>query len=128
MDHVPPGIEPMPLTGPTLLSLRPFRDDREKSDATMAAIQGVYLGARPDLWQTYAAGRASVLKAAKPLAELKARFPTSTALIDQAVQRAGPRPTGVVYLPMIARKATTWTVLLDAHDASVLGYLPLDSF
>jgi hypothetical protein len=31
-------------------------------------------------------------------------------------------------LPLVARKAQAWTVLLDASTADVIGYLPLDSF
>jgi hypothetical protein len=31
-------------------------------------------------------------------------------------------------LPLVARKAEGWTVLLDARTAEVIGYLPLDSF
>jgi hypothetical protein len=31
-------------------------------------------------------------------------------------------------LPVVARKAEAWTVLLDNRSAEVIGYLPLDSF
>lgn len=128
VDRTPPGIVVAPLSGPTLLSLRPFHSNEEKTDATLAALQGVQLGARPDLWQTYAAGRAQVLEAAKPVVDLKTRFPQSAAEIDGVLAKAGRDAAGAAYLPMVGRNAQAWTVLLDGATADVLGFLPLDSF
>ncbi len=55
--QAPPGITPLPFTGPDVLSLRPFKDSKEQFDSTMAAVAGVSLSARPDLWQPYATAR-----------------------------------------------------------------------
>ena len=128
LQQVPAGIELAPLGGPTLLTLRPFRNERENMDLTLAALQGIPLSARPDLWQSYEAGRADVLQAAKPVAQLMSRFPQRAAEIDEAVRAGGGDPARAAYLPLIARKADAWTVLLDAGTARVLGYVPLDSF
>lgn len=127
-QQVPPGIELAPWGGPTLLTLRPFRNADESAGLTMAALQGIPLAARPELWQPYEAGRADVLKAAKPVAQLKSRFPQRAAEIDAAVRAGGGDPARAAYLPLMARKADVWTVLLDAGTARVLGYVPLDSF
>lgn len=128
VDRVPPGIELAPLGGPTLLSVRPFRSPQESMELTLAALQGLQLSARPDLWQTYDAGRAEVLKAARPAAQLKTRFPQQAVLIDEALRKANRDAASAAYLPMVARTADAWTVLLDARTAEVIGYLPLDSF
>ncbi|RYY97984.1 MAG: pilus assembly protein [Comamonadaceae bacterium] len=127
-DRSPPGIQVAPWAGPTLLSLRPFGSEQEKFDATMVALQGLPLAARPDFWQSYQAGRDQVLQAAKPVSQLKSRFPQRAAEIDAILGRAGREATGAAYLPLIARKAEGWTVLLDGTSAEVVGYLPLDSF
>lgn len=127
-DRAPPGIEVTPWLGPTPISLRPFRNEEERVATTMAAFQGVALAARPDLWETYDAGRNRIIAAAKPVAELKSRFPQQAAEIDAAARRAGRDPARTAYLPMIARKADAWTVLLDGGTADVIAYLPLDSF
>jgi len=124
----PAGIQVAPLGGPTLIALRPFRDPKEDTDFTLAALQGVALSARPELWQPYEAARARVLAAARPVATLKARFPQSAAEIDEAVRKSGRPGAGAAYLPVVARKAQAWTVLLDAGTAEVIGFLPLDSF
>ena len=127
LERAPPGLTVLPVTGPTLLSLREFWDGKEKMDATMAALQGISLAARPDLWQSYGAAVPEILKAARPIAILKNRFAAQTADIDAAIARTGRKPEAVVFVPMVGRK-TFWTVLLDATSAEVLGFMPLDSF
>ncbi len=127
LEKSPPNIDALPWTGPTMLSLRPFKDNKENIDATLAAVQGVSLGARPDLWQTYAAGVPDVLRVAKPLATLKTRFPEQTTKIDQMLQKASKSPEKLLYVPMVGRKSF-WTVFVDPTTADVVATMPLDSF
>jgi hypothetical protein len=127
LGQAPEDVQKMPLTGPTVLALRPFRDVKEEGEATLMALQGLHLSARPDLWQVYALARPRVLAAAKPLGELRQRFQQQLALIDAGVIQTGRTEQELVYLPMVARNSF-WTVLLDANTAEVRGYLPLDSF
>lgn len=126
--RAPEGIPVAPWAGPTPLSTRPFRNANEKMEFTLAALQGVQLGARPDLWEPYAAGKDRILAASRPLATLTARFPQQAAQIDEAVRRTGRQPGALRFLPMLGRKAEGWTVLVDATTAEIVGYLPLDSF
>lgn len=123
----PRDVNALPLIGPTLLSLRPFKDGKEKMDATLAALEGLSLSARPDLWQPYAAAKGEIWQVAKPVTELKARFTSQAAAIDAAVARSGRKPEELAYLPMVGRKSF-WTVLIDPITAEVLGFMPLDSF
>ena len=127
LAQTPPGISALPLTGPTTLSLRPFKDNKEQFDSTLAAVGGVSLSARPDLWQPYEAARAEVLKEAKPVPALRQRFATRSSEIDAAVAATGRSADALVYVPLVGRK-TFWTVLLDPANARILGFLPLDSF
>jgi hypothetical protein len=127
-NRVPAGIDLAPAWGPTLLAVRPFASEQERFQATMVALKGIPLAARPDLWQPYEAARGRVLAAARPVTDLRNRFPARAAEIDAALQKAGHDPAHASYLPLVARKAQTWTVLLDAGTAEAIGYLPLDSF
>jgi hypothetical protein len=120
----PPELQGMPLGGPTLLAVRPFKDAQEKFDVTVAALGGADLGARPDLWQPYPAAKAEVLKAAKPVSQLKKRFPAQAAEIDTVL---GGKADAMAYLPMIGRKSF-WTVFVDPATAEVVAFMPLDSF
>jgi len=126
--RAPAGIEVAPLGGPTLLAVRPFASEQEKFQATMVALKGIPLAARPDLWQTYEAAKPRVLAAARPVSELRSRFTARSADIDAVLEKAGHDAAHASYLPVVARKAQAWTVLLDSGTAEVIGYLPLDSF
>ena len=127
MDSLPANLQALPLLGPTLLSLRPFKNDEESVEATLQALKGLSLSARPDLWQPYEAARAEILREARPVVKLKQRFAAQTAQIDRAASSAGRKADDLVYLPMVGRK-TFWTVLLDPVTAQPLAFLPLDSF
>lgn len=127
LSQAPAELRRLPLTGPTILALRPFRDDKERSAATLAALAGLPLSAQPALWQDYAAARAQVLAQARPAADLRQRFPGQMGAIDGALAQTGRTLDQLVYLPMNAANAF-WTVLLDAGTAEVRGFIPLDSF
>lgn len=127
LAKAPTSLQKFPVTGPTVIALRPFKNPAEQFDATMAAFEGFPLAARSDLWQAYEPVRADVLKEAKPVAELRARFSNQAAQIDRAIAATGKPVTDLRYLPLLSRK-TAWTVLLDTTTAEPLGYLPLDSF
>lgn len=125
IGQTPPGLVALPITGPGLLAVRPFRESKEMMESTIAALQGIPLAARPDLWQPYANAAPEVLKAAKPINTLKSRFPGYSAEIDAVL--AGHNQKAVVYLPMVGRKSF-WTVFLDSSSAEVVATMPLDSF
>lgn len=127
VSMAPHALQTPPWGGPTLLSLRPFKDNAEQFEATMMALQGVEPAARPDLWQTYAAGHSDVLRAGKPLAQLQERFAGQSAQIDKLLAETGRKAEQVLYVPMTGRQFF-WTVLVDASSAQVLGFLPLDSY
>jgi len=127
LDQAEPAYRRLPWTGPKPLGLRDFRDANEQADATLAALSGLQLAARPNLWIPYPQAHPSVLKESRPLAALRSRFPDQAGLIDQAVQQTGRPIADLAYVPMVGRK-TFWTVVLDAQSADILGYLPIDSF
>lgn len=127
LAKAPRDVDALPLMGPTLLSLRPFKDGNEKMDATMAALEGLSLSARPDLWQPYSAAKDQIRQAAKPASELSVRFAPQAAAINAAIARTGHKSETLAYLPMVGRKSF-WTVFLDPVTAEVLAYMPLDSF
>ena len=127
LPKAPKSIDALPIFGPSSLSLRPFLDESEKMEATVAAIQGVSLSSRPDLWQTYEAGKPDALKVAKPTALLKARFADQSKDIDAVLTKVSRTAENTVYVPMVGRKSF-WTVFLDPQTAEIVAYMPLDSF
>jgi len=127
LPQAEPALRAQPWAGPTPLSLRPFKDEKESMEMTLAALQGVSLSARPELWRPYEAARAEVLAHATPVSRLKQRFPAAVASIDAQLQALGRPGAELVTLPMVGRKSF-WTVLIDPLSAQPLAFLPLDSF
>ena len=127
LSKTPAGIAALPITGPTTLSVRPFKNSTESMDATMAALQGLNLGARPDLWQTYDLGKPDVLKVAKPAALLKTRFASQSRDIDAVLAKVNRTAENTAFVPLAGRKSF-WTVFLDPQTAEIVAYMPLDSF
>lgn len=127
LAHTPPSVEALPLWGPTPLSLRPFKDNAEMASATLAAVSGLALAARPDLWQPYAAATDEIRNVAKPVKELKTRFPAQAGQMDALLTGTGRAPDSLAYVPMVGRKSF-WTVFVDPVSAQVLAFMPLDSF
>ena len=126
LKRAAPVHQQLPLMGPTLLSVREFKDSKESFDATMAAMQGFALGARPDLWQSYEKAETQIIATAKPVAELKKRFPARASDIENTLKSV-PANTPVGYIPLVSR-TTFWTVLVDLNTAEVLGFVPLDPY
>ncbi len=127
LDRAPPQLRSLPLFDRPVVAVRQFKSANEQYEATMAALGGVHLGARPDLWQPYQQARMRVLLAAKPATQLKQRFPDQAALIDDAIASSGQPIGSLVSLPLVGRDSY-WTVLLDAGTAEVVGFIPLDPF
>jgi hypothetical protein len=126
LPKTPPGIDALPLNGPTTLSLRPARAD-ERADAVMAELAGTPTAARPDFWQPYELARASVLQHAKPVSALKARFPAQAGRIDQGIAASGRPAEKLLYLPLFGRK-DFWTVFIDPDSTAVVAAIPLDPY
>ncbi|MBS0506928.1 MAG: hypothetical protein JSR53_06050 [Proteobacteria bacterium] len=123
----PPDLRQLPWTGPTFLSLRPMRA-AENLEMTIAAVGGVPLSARPELWQSYVAGHQAILQATQPLSQLIDRFPAQKTQIEDSAKGLRKSVTDLVWLPLQGRNAAVWTLLLDSVTARPLGYLPIDSF
>jgi hypothetical protein len=126
LPRAPAGVGVIPMTGPTMLAVRSLKDSKESFDLTVAALAGVELSHRPDMWQPYVDARRRVLAAAKPVSELKARFPQQGAAIDGALNGARVDAATARYLPVVGRK-TFWTAFVDPN-AAVVAFIPLDSF
>ena len=122
-----PALRTLPRTGPTLLSLRPFKNSGEEYDSAIAAMAGVAQAAQPELWQPWDAARSDILHEAKPLSALRQRYPAQADQIDAAVAHTAMPESQLATLPLLGPKAA-WTALIDTKSVRPVAYLPLDSF
>lgn len=131
LKHAPAEWQQLPLMGPTLISVRDFKNSDESMDVTMAALQGLHPSARPDFWQSYEKAKPQILAQAGSLEDLKKKFPDRVVDIDQALatfSSQGRSVDSVGYFPLVSRSSIFWTVLLDKQTAEVIAFVPLDPF
>lgn len=127
LRQAPPALQQLPITGPTMLAVRPLTGE-ESFSATMAALQGAQMAFRPDLWQVYdAAAQARALAASKALAPLLKKHPEQSANAAELAQTAGLPVDALRYLPIQARD-TVWTAVIQPQTGDIIGYLPVDGF
>jgi len=70
LGNAPEGFGPLPMMGPQLVGVRSFKDEGEKYEATLAALQGWHLGAHPDFWIPHDQAISMVLSESKLAAVL----------------------------------------------------------
>ena len=126
LTQAPPGLQQLPVGGPTLLSLRPLQGS-ETVESVMLAANGISQAAQPALWQPYEAAREQILQESRPAAQLQERFPAQADAIARAVAQTGRPLNQLRTLPLLSRK-TAWTVLIDAPSAQPVGFVAVDSF
>ena len=126
LTQAPVDLQSLPLTGPTLLSLRPLQAS-EFVESTMQALGGLAQAAQPKLWQPYDAARAEILKESQPATQLMQRFADKSGTIDRVVAQTGLPLKRLRFLPLLSRK-NAWTVLIDSETTEPVGFIDLDSF
>jgi hypothetical protein len=127
LPQTPPGIDALPMSGPTLLSLRPL-SAQESFDTSFLELGGLYAAARPDLWQPYALAKDQVIEAARPVSELRPQDDTGREQLNAAVEATHLPVEQIGYVPLATGKTTFWTILIDRQTAVVVSFLPLDSY
>ncbi|MEJ6021483.1 TfpX/TfpZ family type IV pilin accessory protein [Ramlibacter sp. PS4R-6] len=127
LAQTPPGVQAEPWGGPTLLAVRPFRDANENMQATLVAMQGIQLAARPDLWQPYDQARPRVTAAAQPVEALRRRMPAKAPALDAALASLGRDAARTKYLPLVSRKLA-WVAFIEPATGDVVGFAPVDPY
>jgi hypothetical protein len=126
LPQAPPGLQDLPLTGPTVIAARRAKDNDELMAAVTAASQGVEISMQPARWIPYAdAERREALARAKAYATLSAR-PDLRDALAAAARDLGRAPEGLALLPAQSRFAT-WSAVLDERGEPI-KLIPVDSF
>lgn len=126
LAKAPPEWRNPPLWGIQLIATRQARRE-EEMEAIQLGLQGVDLGMRPEFWLPATETTAKLLAGAKPLAELRQRYPDGGHEIDRAVAESRLGIDQIVYLPVMARR-TDWVALFDRRSGASVGYAHVDGY
>lgn len=111
-----------------LIALREFKDAAESLKATMAALQGVSLAVRSELWVDYASTKTLALSAAKPLEGLRVQLKSekSAQILDEIISQ-DDELRSLKFLPVIGRERAG-IVLLNNKTGEPQTFVNIDSF
>jgi len=112
-------------TGPRLAAAVLPSSLEERNELTSLALSGRDVQNMPRYYRAYTQARKTLLLHAKPLEILRQQKPESAPLIASWLRTSGHAETGVLWLPVRARKADM-VMLLDASSAVPLQALAID--
>lgn len=115
--------------GPKLVGVRLLEPtDPDFPDSIQLALKGYHSGFRPERWVDFDSQRGRVVKEAKPLAELRRRYPKRSDLIDKAIERSALSEAELGFVPLASEGRTDWSVVVSLTDGTPKYFLPLDAW
>lgn len=128
LAEAPPGLRGLPWRGIRVIGTRAPRDNQEMLASIDSALAGRDISMLPGWWQDLGPDNHRQMRAkARSLEVVRARAGDATGELDRLVAGSGVPPEQVVALPLVGREGD-WSVLLDARDLRIIGYLPIDAF
>ncbi len=120
-----PQFRSAPWTGPEVIGAAPPTDTQERNDVLFSSTSGKDLEKFPQYYTDYDAVAATLLKYAKPLADLEKKKPEATAVIAGVLSRRKLHEEDVVWVPLDARRASM-TMLLERSSGRPLQAIAID--
>jgi hypothetical protein len=124
-----PQFRSLSLTGPRIIGVRvPKPTDPDYGNAVDVALAGLDVSYRPQFWREFDEQRPLVARQARPLALLRAKYPSTSQDIDRLVAGAGLPETALGFIPVQNKRGDDWVAIVDKEQANVKGFLPVDGF
>ncbi len=120
-----PEFRSRSLTGPLLVGTQIPSTAQERSTILSSSIIGKDVESYPKYYVNYDAAAPALLKRAKPLGALKINDANSKDVLDSALVKTGLPVDHVVWVPLVARKATL-VMLLNRDNGQPLRAVPIN--
>lgn len=118
----------IPAWGVENFGIRGAKNTDENLQSIDLSLQGVEPSMRPQWWTPYSQTTVAVLKKAKNIELFKAKYPNSRIEIEKTIQATGLKEEEVVWLPLVSRRSSEWTVFINKQTALPVAYIGLDGF
>ncbi|MEO7433186.1 MAG: TfpX/TfpZ family type IV pilin accessory protein [Dokdonella sp.] len=114
-----PEFRSLSMTGPLLVGTQMPTTWQERNNVLFAGTAGKDIEQFPKYYVDYDVAAPALLKKAKPLDALKPANPQEQANLDAAIAKSGHAADSIVWVPLVARKASL-VMLLDRESGAVL--------
>lgn len=110
-------------------ALREFKSDKERSDATIRALEGFPLAFQTQLWSGYGPEAKGLKQSYRESDVFISRFPHWEESLRDSIKKMNENmgPSDFVYVTMVDR-GNFWTAFLDKQTLLPKFYLPVDSY
>ncbi len=127
LAEAPPALRDLSWAGPRLIAAVKPLDASEQLKSIELGLAGVHLSYIPRFWRDYASFSDAAWRAARPLAEVIARYPEAREPAALIAQQSGRPLQELRFVPLVARRAS-WIAVVASPGATIVGYLPVDGF
>lgn len=118
----------IPAWGVENFGIREAKNTDEFLQSIDLGLQGIEPSMRPQWWTPLEQSKAAILKKAKPVDLLKAKYPNSKLDIEKITQATALPEDQLVWLPFVSRRSTEWTVFINKQTALPVAYIALNGF
>ncbi len=118
----------IPAWGVENFGIRQAKNTDENLQSIDLGLQGIEPSMRPQWWTPLEQSKAAILKKAKAVDLLKAKYPNSKIEIEKTIQATGLKEQDVLWLPLVSRRSSDWTVFINQQTALPVAYIALDGF
>lgn len=123
-ENIYSKLKSFSIQRPQYLSLRAL-EPAEQLELTIAALEGIPLAARSQLWRPYEDAKKEIIDKSGFLSDLKTNHPEKERIIDELVWKSKVPENRLRYLPIFSRKAI-WTAVIDINGLLPVGFIELD--
>jgi len=127
LAKAPVELRELSWTGPRLIAAVKPTDAADQMRSVELGLAGFDLSMVPSNWRDFASQREASWRAARPIAQLIARYPDANGPAKELAAKAGLPLESLRFMPLLSRQAS-WVVLWAGPNATIAGYLPFDGF
>lgn len=121
------------LLGPRAYGVQPVAvkmydsDSPEYLRSIKDALSGIHPAFKLERWMPYSEAFQSVAEASQPINQLSYNN-TDARVVNSWLSVHGYSEAELAYLPLSTPDFSDWIVIINRHDAKVVGYLPVDGW
>lgn len=125
----PNDLQRLSLYGPIPLYVRLATfEDSDFRQSVELALRGLHPAFRPERWRPYSLYKSDVAQKGNPVEILLDKSADNRRKVNVVLRTAKIALHNIRYYPLVSDKTTSWSVLLNIQDGSIVGYVEVDGW